>query len=76
MFFGVPIAALWLGEKLSSLLAILGGVMVLGSTLLITVWDVKKPSPAVETETAKEESSGCRHATRRESSTASLTRGE
>ncbi len=74
-FFGVPIAAIWLGEKLS-LLAILGGVLVLGSTLLITVWDVMKPSPALETETAKDESSGCRHITRRESSRASLTRRE
>lgn len=51
-FFGVPIAAIWLGEKLS-LLAVLGGVMVLGSTLLITVWDVKKPSPALATEVSE-----------------------
>ena len=51
-FFGVPIAAIWLGEKLG-FLAILGGVMVLGSTLLITVWDVKKPSPALATEVSE-----------------------
>src|SRR5207248_8951570 len=37
-FFGLPIAALWLHEKLS-LMAIVGGVLVLGSTVLITVWE-------------------------------------
>lgn len=37
-FFGVPIAAIWLGEKLT-LLAVVGGLLVLGSTLLITLWD-------------------------------------
>jgi drug/metabolite transporter (DMT)-like permease len=51
-FFGVPIAAIWLGEKLG-LLAILGGVMVLGSTLLITLWDVKKASPVLETKVSE-----------------------
>jgi drug/metabolite transporter (DMT)-like permease len=51
-FFGVPIAAIWLGEKLG-LLAILGGVIVLGSTLLITLWDVKKPSPVLETKVSE-----------------------
>ena len=35
-FFGVPIAVLWLGEKLTPM-AILGGIIVLGSTLLVTV---------------------------------------
>ena len=35
-FFGVPIAALWLGEKLT-LVGIIGGIMILVSTLLITV---------------------------------------
>ena len=40
-FFGVPIAAIWLGEKLT-LMAIVGGVLVLGSTLLITIWDGTK----------------------------------
>jgi drug/metabolite transporter (DMT)-like permease len=46
-FFGVPIAAIWLGEKLT-LMAIVGGFMVLGSTLLITLWDGTGPekSPA------------------------------
>jgi drug/metabolite transporter (DMT)-like permease len=37
-FFGVPIAAIWLKEKLT-VMAIVGGVLVLGSTLLITLWD-------------------------------------
>src|SRR5438046_5166198 len=37
-FFGVPIAALWLGERLT-LPAIIGGVLVLGSTILMTLWD-------------------------------------
>jgi drug/metabolite transporter (DMT)-like permease len=37
-FFGVPIAAIWLKEKLT-LLAIFGGLLILGSTLLITVWE-------------------------------------
>jgi drug/metabolite transporter (DMT)-like permease len=40
-FFGVPIAALWLGERLS-LPAVFGGILVLVSTLLITLW---KPDP-------------------------------
>jgi drug/metabolite transporter (DMT)-like permease len=37
-FFGVPIAAIWLGERLT-VPAIIGGVLVLGSTLLITLWE-------------------------------------
>jgi len=37
-FFGVPIAAIWLGERLT-LAGIVGGVLVLGSTLLITLWE-------------------------------------
>jgi drug/metabolite transporter (DMT)-like permease len=37
-FFGLPIAALWLGERLT-VMAIVGGIMVLGSTLLITIYD-------------------------------------
>jgi drug/metabolite transporter (DMT)-like permease len=41
-FFGVPIAAIWLGEKLT-LMAIAGGLLVLGSTLLITLWDGTRP---------------------------------
>ena len=42
-FFGLPIAAIWLHEKLS-LAAIVGGVLVLGSTLLITVWEELRPA--------------------------------
>lgn len=41
-FFGVPIAAIWLGEKMSPS-AIAGGVLVLGSTLLITLWEELRP---------------------------------
>jgi drug/metabolite transporter (DMT)-like permease len=37
-FFGIPIAAIWLHERLT-LWAIAGGVLVLSSTLLITVWE-------------------------------------
>jgi drug/metabolite transporter (DMT)-like permease len=36
--FGIPIAAIWLKERLT-LLAIVGGVLILGSTLLITLWE-------------------------------------
>jgi len=42
-FFGIPIAAIWLKEKLTSL-AIIGGVLILGSTLMITVWENRKAS--------------------------------
>jgi len=44
-FFGIPIAALWLGERLKPI-AIVGGVIVLGSTLLITLWREKAAAPA------------------------------
>jgi drug/metabolite transporter (DMT)-like permease len=37
-FFGVPIAAIWLGERLT-IPAIIGGLLVLGSTILMTLWD-------------------------------------
>jgi drug/metabolite transporter (DMT)-like permease len=37
-FFGLPIAAIWLRERLT-LLAIVGGIIVLCSTLLITLWE-------------------------------------
>lgn len=40
-FFGVPIAAIWLGERLN-LLEILGGLLVLASTLLITLWEPRR----------------------------------
>jgi drug/metabolite transporter (DMT)-like permease len=42
-FFGIPIAAIWLKEKLTSL-AIIGGVLILGSTLVITVWKNRQAS--------------------------------
>jgi drug/metabolite transporter (DMT)-like permease len=42
-FFGVPIAAVWLHEKMG-LSAIAGGILVLGSTLLITVWEELRPA--------------------------------
>jgi len=45
-FFGLPISVIWLGERLGWS-AILGGILVLGSTLLITLWD-EKPSPAID----------------------------
>ena len=40
-FFGIPIAALVLHERLSPV-AIAGGLLVLVSTLVITVWEYKK----------------------------------
>lgn len=39
-FFGLPIAAIWLGEKLNQQ-AIAGGILVLISTLIITIIDYK-----------------------------------
>jgi drug/metabolite transporter (DMT)-like permease len=42
-FFGLPIAAIWLHEKLSPA-AIVGGILVLGSTLLITIWEEVRPA--------------------------------
>jgi drug/metabolite transporter (DMT)-like permease len=47
-FFGLPIAAIWLGEKLT-LMSIAGGALVLVSTLAVTVWEYKRfPAPQVE----------------------------
>jgi drug/metabolite transporter (DMT)-like permease len=43
-FFAVPIAAIWLGETLS-FMAIVGGLMVLLSTLAITVWEYRQAKP-------------------------------
>ena len=54
-FFGVPIAVIWLGERLAPL-AVIGGIVILGSTLLITVWDKQassRESPATESSTVK-----------------------
>ncbi len=42
--FGLPIAVVWLGERLTPL-AIAGGILVLGSTLTITVWEEFKRAP-------------------------------
>lgn len=39
-FFGLPIAALWLGERLNAP-AIVGGTLVLASTMIITVIDYR-----------------------------------
>ncbi|MCE5309519.1 MAG: DMT family transporter [Acidobacteriales bacterium] len=44
--FGLPVAAIWLGERLSPA-AITGGVLVLASTLAITIWEeFRKPEQA------------------------------
>ena len=43
-FFALPIAVIWLQEKLS-LMSILGGLMVLLSTISITVWEYKQAAP-------------------------------
>ncbi len=40
-FFGLPIAVIFLHEKLS-LLSIIGGLLVLISTIVITVWEYKQ----------------------------------
>jgi drug/metabolite transporter (DMT)-like permease len=42
-FFGLPIAALWLHEKIS-IVSIAGGILVLVSTIFITIWDYKQSS--------------------------------
>ncbi len=42
-FFGLPIAAIWLDERLSPV-AIIGGILVLGSTLLITLFKENRDS--------------------------------
>jgi drug/metabolite transporter (DMT)-like permease len=56
-FFGLPIAAFTLGERLAPM-AIVGGIFVLGSTLLITIWDKPTDSPAEVPATTDAESSG------------------
>lgn len=45
-FFGLPIAAIWLGETLNSM-AIAGGIMVLISTLIITIVDYRMKNAAL-----------------------------
>jgi drug/metabolite transporter (DMT)-like permease len=44
-FFGLPVAAIWLGEKLNNL-AVVGGILVLISTLIITIVDYRMSHPA------------------------------
>lgn len=46
-FFGLPVAAIWLGERLT-MMAIFGGILVLGSTLLITIYDELRKARAQE----------------------------
>jgi drug/metabolite transporter (DMT)-like permease len=43
-FFGLPIAVIFLGEKLSAM-AITGGLLVLISTIIITVWEYRQSVP-------------------------------
>ena len=45
-FFGIPIAAIVLHEKLGAM-AIAGGLLVLVSTIVITVWEYKQAVPKV-----------------------------
>jgi drug/metabolite transporter (DMT)-like permease len=49
-FFGLPIAAIFLHEKLGAA-ALLGGALVLGSTILITVWEELRPARKSEATT-------------------------
>lgn len=43
-FIGLPVAAIWLGEKLNTF-AIIGGILVLVSTLIITIVDYRMNHP-------------------------------
>jgi drug/metabolite transporter (DMT)-like permease len=45
-FFGLPIAAIWLGETLNSM-AVAGGILVLISTLIITLVDYRMKNAAL-----------------------------
>ena len=45
-FFGLPIAAIWLGERLGTQ-SVIGGLLVLFSTLLITIADYKMNQAAI-----------------------------
>lgn len=53
-FFGLPIAAIWLGETLNKQ-AIAGGILVLISTLIITIIDyrISQPTPMSKAEKNK-----------------------
>jgi drug/metabolite transporter (DMT)-like permease len=44
-FFALPIAAIWLNEKLG-VMAVIGGLLVLISTLSITVWEYRQTTSA------------------------------
>jgi drug/metabolite transporter (DMT)-like permease len=44
-FFGLPIAAIWLGEKLG-IWTIIGGMLVLSGTIIITIWEHKSNKAA------------------------------
>jgi drug/metabolite transporter (DMT)-like permease len=44
-FFGLPVAAIWLGETLNNM-AVAGGILVLISTLIITVVDYRMKNAA------------------------------
>ncbi|MDD2475768.1 MAG: DMT family transporter, partial [Dysgonamonadaceae bacterium] len=48
MFFGLPIAAIWLGEKLNSQM-IFGGILIFASTLIITIVDYRMSKKKVGT---------------------------
>jgi drug/metabolite transporter (DMT)-like permease len=48
-FLGLPIAAIWLGEKLN-MSALVGGVLVLLSTLIITIVDYRMSKKAFSKE--------------------------
>ena len=48
MFFGLPIAAIWLGEKLNSQM-IFGGILIFASTLIITIVDYRMSKKKVKT---------------------------
>jgi drug/metabolite transporter (DMT)-like permease len=48
-FLGLPIAAIWLGEKLN-MSAVVGGVLVLLSTLIITIVDYRMSKKAFSKE--------------------------
>ena len=43
-FFGLPVAAIWLGESLG-ILTVVGGALVLAATLIITLWERKLDRP-------------------------------
>lgn len=43
-FFALPIAVIWLHERLS-LITVVGGLMVLASTVIITLWEYRQMRP-------------------------------